>query len=73
MAQTEEPPISDALRALAHDLANVLTVMHGCLELADRHGAANPPLAKLLSNMRQAADRADTVAERLRELAGRGA
>ena len=58
------------LRTLAHDLANLLTVMHGCLELAQRHAAANPALARLLSNLQQATDRADAVQQQLRDLAG---
>lgn len=61
-----ECPTKTSLRVLAHDLANLLTVLQGSLELADRHAAGNPALARLLHAMHQATDRGDAIIDQLR-------
>jgi len=51
---------------IAHDLANLLTILNGSLELADRHARDNPSLARLLGNMHEVASRASGLVEDLR-------
>ncbi len=53
-------------RCVAHDLANLLTILNGSLELADRHAAGNPSLGRLLANMHVVAERASALVEELR-------
>jgi signal transduction histidine kinase len=60
-AEYDVPP-----RCIAHDLANLLTILNGSLELADRHAADNPALGRLLANMHVVAERASALVEELR-------
>jgi signal transduction histidine kinase len=53
-------------RCIAHDLANLLTILNGSLELANRHSAENPALGRLLANMHVVAERASVLVEELR-------
>ncbi len=65
-----EPETIGRIRTLAHDLANLLTVLEGSLELFERQSAGNPAMGKLVRNMRLATERADTIAKQLREIGG---
>jgi CheY-like chemotaxis protein len=62
--------VGQVARQVAHDLNNVLTVIMGNLQLAERHAAGNPKLLRLLGNIRLAAERGSALSGKLMAHAG---
>ncbi len=61
--------VANMAAGVGHELNNVLTVITANLALAERHAAGNAKLIRLLTNMRQAAERGATLTADLLALA----
>ncbi len=51
---------------VAHDLANLLTILAGSLEMATRHASGNAAISRHLTTMHMATERAGALVEQLR-------